>query len=413
MSAEANVQGLRLGVSESTTGEKPRRRRLWMVVGGAVIALAATAFVLLGGAGKGAAPSDGGGDTAAAAAGATGSATTGGDGEKEKEKAPVPVTAHAVATGPISSYITATANLVPEDEVKVLAEAEGRVAQLVVEEGDRVRRGATLAVLVRDDAQIALEKARLREQNARTAYDRSARMKEEQLISQEALDKLTMENDIARQERAEAEWRLSKTTIRSPFDGRVTWRNVKVGQHVRPGDELFTVADFEPLIARVYLPEKDMLNLRAGQEARLTLKADESVRFQGRIQQIAPVVDPATGTVKITVEAVAPPAQVRPGGFVAVAIVRESKPNAVLLPRQAVLRELQSAHVFVAENGIARKRTVELGLEESEFVEAVSGVAAGEQVIVAGQGGLRDQTPIQLHDEAVAGGKETAEAAVR
>jgi membrane fusion protein (multidrug efflux system) len=283
-----------------------------------------------------------------------------------------------------------------------------------VEEGDRVRQGAALVVLAREDAQITLEKSRLREQNARLAHERSTRMKNENLISQEALDKLTMENEIARQELAEAEWRMAKTTIRAPFDGRVTWRNVKVGQHVRPGDELFMVADFEPLIARVYLPEKDMLNLRAGQDARLTLKADESVVFRGRIQQVAPVVDPATGTVKITVEAIDPPAQVRPGGFVSVALVRQSKASAILLPRQAVLRELSSAHVFVADNGVARKRTIELGLEEGDFVEALSGIAAGESVIVAGQGGLRDAAPIKLMDQATtAGGTEAAQAAVR
>ena len=412
MSAEARVQGLKFGLADNGAAEAPKtRRKVWIWVIAGVVVLAGAGAVLVSSRSSG-----GGAPAGAGAASATASpaAATSTEGKTdEKAKAPVPVVARAVASGPISAYITTTANLVPEDEVKVLAEAEGRVAQLLVEEGDRVRRGAALAVLAREDAQITLEKSRLREQNARLAHERSARMKQENLISQEALDKLTMENDIARQELAEAEWRMAKTTIRAPFDGRVTKRNTMVGQHVRPGDELFTVADFEPLIARVYLPEKDMLNLRAGQDARLTLKADESVTFRGRIQQISPVVDTATGTVKITVEAVEPPAQVRPGGFVSVAIVRESKANTILLPRQAVLRELQSAHVFIAENGVATKRVVELGLEEGDLVEALSGVRAGEAVIVAGQGGLRDQAAIKLTDEAVAGGTEAAQAAVR
>jgi membrane fusion protein (multidrug efflux system) len=223
-------------------------------------------------------------------------------------------------------------------------------------------------------------------------------MKAENLISQEAFDKLTMDNDIARQELAEAAWRLEKTTIRAPFEGRVTGRVVQLGQHVRPGDELFTVADFDPLVAYIYLPEKEVLGLEPGREVRITLKADDTTRFAGRIRQLAPTVDTATGTVKLTIEAAAPPANVRPGGFVAIDIVRETRPEALLVPREAVLRELQSAHVFVASGDKAVKRVVEVGLEEGEMIEALTGVEPGEQVVVAGQGGLKDGSPIKVQE---------------
>jgi membrane fusion protein (multidrug efflux system) len=185
--------------------------------------------------------------------------------------------------------------------------------------------------------------------------------------------------------------------VRAPFSGRITSRLVEQGQHVRTTEEMFSLADFEPLVAFIHLPEKDVLGLRPGRETRITLKADESVRFHGRIRQISPVVDPATGTVKVTVEAVAPlPESVRPGGFVTVDIIRESHANAVLLPRQAVLRELQSAHVFVAKNGVAEKRPVSLGLEEGERIEVLSGLQPGERVIVAGQGSLRQGSPVEV-----------------
>jgi membrane fusion protein (multidrug efflux system) len=171
---------------------------------------------------------------------------------------------------------------------------------------------------------------------------------------------------------------------------------IQVGQHVRIGDELFQVTDFDPLIARIYLPERDVLGLTEGREVRLRLNADDSVAFAGRIRQISPVVDTATGTVKITVEASVPPADVRPGSFVTVDIVRETRGEALLLPREAVLRELKRAHVFVANDELAEKRVVTLGLEEGQFIEALSGVAAGERVIVAGQGGLKDGSAIKI-----------------
>ncbi|MEE8137912.1 MAG: efflux RND transporter periplasmic adaptor subunit, partial [Thermoanaerobaculia bacterium] len=170
----------------------------------------------------------------------------------------------------------------------------------------------------------------------------------------------------------------------------------QVGQHLRPGDELFQLTDFDPLIARIYLPERDVIGLEEGREVRIGLNADPLIRFQGRIRQISPIVDIATGTIKVTIEAEGPPVEVRPGSFVTIGIVRETRPDTLLVPREAVLRELQKAHVFVADGDLAVKRTVTLGLEEGDLIEALSGVEAGEKVIVAGQGGLKDGSPIKL-----------------
>ena len=318
------------------------------------------------------------------------------DGDKTNEKAPVPVSVAAIAVAPISSYITSTANLVAENEVKVLSEAEGRVAALLVEEGQLVKKGSPLVQLVRGDAEMAEAKARVRFGNARVGWERARGMFEKGLMSQGDYDKLAMEKDVAQQELAEARWRLSKTTVRAPFEGVIAVRTVNPGQHVRPGDSLFTITDFDPLVARIYLPERDVIGLEEGRQVRLTLRATDEIRFAGRIRQISPVVDTATGTVKVTLEAVRPPASVRPGAFVSVDIVRNTRPAATVLPREAVLRELQTSHVFVAENGVAKKRNVQLGIEEGDRVEVLRGVRAGEQVIIAGQGGLKDGSPIKI-----------------
>jgi membrane fusion protein (multidrug efflux system) len=310
-------------------------------------------------------------------------------GDKE-EKAPVPVSIAAVASGSISSYITSTANLVAENEVRILAETEGRVDDLNVEEGDRIGRGQVLASIDRSDEEITLKKAEVRAANARIVYDRAKQVVADNLMSQEQFDKVRMESEIAAQELAEARWKLDKTAIKAPFGGRVTERAIKPGQHVRPGDHLFTVADFDPLIARIYLPEKDVFGLREGRQIRISLKAHDEVRFAGRIRQISPVVDTGTGTVKVTVEATAPPAEVRPGAFVTIDIVRETRARATLVPREAVVRELQEAYVFVARDGAAVRLPIALGLEENGHIEAVSGIEPGEEVIVAGQGNLKD-----------------------
>ncbi|MEM6795346.1 MAG: efflux RND transporter periplasmic adaptor subunit, partial [Acidobacteriota bacterium] len=315
--------------------------------------------------------------------------------ETAAEALPIPVETHEVGTGQVSSYLTSTANLVPENEVRVLAEWEGRLARLHVEEGDSIQAGDVLAELARDDAEITLQKARVRAETARLAWTRAERLMEQELLSKDEFDKLAQAHQLAVQEQAEAEWRLEKTFIRSPFAGRVTQRAAQLGQHIRPGDELFTVADFEPLVARIYLPEQDVLDLSEGRAVNIALRADSDVRFTGTIQRISPVVDTATGTVKVTVEARRVPRAVRPGAFVRIDIVQETRQQAVLLPREAVVRELQSTYVFVDRDGVAEKRSVRLGLEENGRVEAIEGVVSGERVIVAGQGGLEDGATVE------------------
>jgi membrane fusion protein (multidrug efflux system) len=315
---------------------------------------------------------------------------------EEDEEIPVPVEVAEIMAGDIASYISATANLVAEDQVKVLSEAEGRVERLNVEEGDLVKKGQVLAVLVQDEARIAKSKVELKSSNTSAALLRAQDSFEQGLISSEAFDKLKMDHEIAMQEVAEAEWRLAKTVIRAPFTSRITERFITVGQHLRPGDELFTVADYDPLVARIYLPERDVYELEEGREVRITPAAGTELSFTGRIRQIAPVVDTATGTVKVTVEAVNAPAGVRPGAFVAIDIVRERHAGALLLPRESVIRELRTAHVFITEDNVAVKRPVTLGIEEGELVEVLTGVAEGDAVVTAGQGGLDDGQRIKI-----------------
>lgn len=375
----------------SSNSKRTRTRVIWISVLVVVLALTGVMVMNMGAAsanGADSPDSDSSSDTA------------------DNEKAPVPVEIAEIRSGPISAYISTTANLVAENEVRLLAEVEGRVARLLVDEGDFVRAGQHLATLVRDDEEINLRKAQLKETNARLAYERGQDLISKELISREAFDKFQMDFDIAQQEKAEAAWRLQKTTITAPFAGQISERMIQVGKNLRMGDELFQLTAIDPLVARIFLPERDVLGLQQGGEVWITLNADPDTRFAGHVRQVSPVVDTATGTIKVTIEAIDPPVEVRSGSFVTIDIVRETRSAAMLVPREAVLRELQSAHVFVfGEDGKAEKREVTLGLEEGLWVEATNGLEVGDEVIVAGQGGLKEGAAVKLigdHGDAAA-----------
>ncbi len=234
---------------EAGTNEAGRvvrsRRTKWISAVVGVILVAVVAAVILNGGARGA---NGAEDA----------------GEETEESAPIPVEVATVIRDAVSAYVTATANLVAEYDVTVLGESEGRVTSMIVDEGDVVRRGQMLARLDPSDEAIALKKAQLRHANAELVFERGRDLFERELISREENDRLTVDYQIAQQELAESQWALAQTVIEAPFAGRVTARHIQLGQHVRLGDPLFQITDFDPLIARIYLSERDVVGLTQG-----------------------------------------------------------------------------------------------------------------------------------------------------
>lgn len=318
--------------------------------------------------------------------------------EKEPEIDPVPVEISEVKSKPISSYLSTTANLEAENEAQVLAEIEGLVVQLLVEEGDWVNKGDILARLDEGDKRINLRKAALKVQSEQNNFERVQRMQSSSLISQEEFDKVDYAFQVARQEQEAAAYLLSRTEIRAPFAGIVSERLVKEGARVKPSDPVFSLVSRASLIAKIFLPEKDVLDLQIGDPVMMALNAIDDAPFRGEISLISPVVDPNTGTVKVTVKVPKIPGNVRPGSFVTVNIVRETHTLALTVPRKALIRDLQENFVFVVNGEEASKRKVVIGFEENGYVEILSGLEDGERIVTVGQGGLKDGTPVEIID---------------
>jgi membrane fusion protein (multidrug efflux system) len=159
---------------------------------------------------------------------------------------------------------------------------------------------------------------------------------------------------------------------------------------------LFTLVDRDPLEAKIYLPEKEIFGIQPKQKVSLTLNAQKSLTFEGHIKQINPSVDPKTGTVKVTVEVNQAPSEVRPGSFVDVRLVTQQHDNALLIPKKALIEEAGEQYVFLINNGAALRRTVRTGFMDDENAEVLSGLSAGNPVVIAGQGSLRDGTKTQI-----------------
>ena len=135
--------------------------------------------------------------------------------------------------------------------------------------------------------------------------------------------------------------------------------------------------------------------VRPGQAATVRLGSDDTAFLQGRVERISPIVDQASGTVKVTV-AINPRPGFRPGAFVRVEIRTDSKPDAVVIPKRALIEEDGQNYVFIAQNDTAKRAKVELGYQREGVVESANGVSPGQSVVVAGQGALKEGGKIKV-----------------
>ncbi len=313
----------------------------------------------------------------------------------------VPVEVAAVERRAISSYIETNGTLEAENEVDLVARISGPIVELNVEEGRKVGKGEVLARIDDRELNARAEVSRASLAEAKQAWERAKNLLDSALISPQAWEQAVTRHDTAQAQYEEDLIQLGYTKIRAPFGALVVVRYVNFAEHVAVNTPLFRVSDFEPLLCPIQVPEKDLVKLEVGQGAYLTLEAWPERRFAARVERIRPVVDAATGTVRVTLE-VATEGVLRPGMFARVFVETERRDDALVIPKAALSLESIGDVVYVAEGGAASRREVTLGFREGDFVEVTAGLAEGEPVVVVGQDGLADGTPVQPLGEAPA-----------
>ncbi len=319
--------------------------------------------------------------------------------ETKAEEEAVPVDVATVSRGPIEAVIRLSSNLEAERDVTVYAQAPRLVTRLLVEEGDAVRKGQLLVKLQDDEQKLALEKARIQLEQAERELERQESLFKQGLSSEQVYNDARHACDQARVAVEEARRSLQYTEVRAPISGVITERMVNLGDSVTVNQPLFRIIDFDSIVARVYVPEKDLRRLRVGQPARIHAPALGENPLRGKVLRISPVVDPKTGTIKVTVAVPNQPG-LRPGLFVDVELVTEVHPHALLIPKKALVYDNDQIFAFtVGEDHRAHRVEVRPVLENPEWVEPAEGFAEGDRVVVAGQTGLKDGTLVRLPGE--------------
>jgi membrane fusion protein, multidrug efflux system len=334
--------------------------------------------------------------SACAKDGVAGDANAPGKDANAKSEASIPVEVAKPVRGEMLAMYSGTATLDAEADAEVVAKVGGEVRRILVEEGDHVKAGQILAVL--DDRELRLQAAQTRAALAKSERDfnRQVELHEKGLVSAGAFEGLKYDLDNQRAANDIASLSLSYSEIRAPFAGIVSERHVKLGQEIATGTSVFRVTDPTPLKAAVYVPERELARLKPGQAASISVDALAGRSFPATVKLVAPTVDSATATFKVTLEVADPKGDLKPGMFARVGIVFERRAEALTIPRIALLDTDGASNVFIVKAGKAEQRAIKTGLSNAGKVEVVEGLDGTEQVIVVGQNGLKDGNPIRV-----------------
>lgn len=334
-----------------------------------------------------------------------------------------PVVAVDVALAALDSMVekvSVVGSLEPKHQAEVRSEISGTVIAVPVTEWVPVKRGDVLARLDprETDASLAMAKADLaraeaNETRAARELERSERLRAAGLATQRALDDANTEREAAkaateaaRAQMAYAKSRADKAVLRAPIDGVVSFRGANVGDYVENmgAPALFRVVDNRLLDLTVTVPAARSSRLAVGQPLTFTTEAVPGRTFTGAIAHINPAFDETSRTLQLIAAVPNDDGALRGGLFVSGEVTTGVRAAVLRLPREA----LQSwdiaagrAEVFVVDQGVARRRPVQVGATADGLVEITGGLDAGAAVVVRGAFNLRDGDPVR-----VAGGKE-------
>lgn len=294
----------------------------------------------------------------------------------------------------VIEQINATGAIEAVQSILLRPEVDGRITQILVREGATVGAGAGLFRI--DDAELRAQVDR-----AEADYDLAAQALERTrtLIAQNASSQADLERAeaTARSTRAALELlriRLARTTVRAPFAGVVGARSVSLGDYVTSSTDLISLQTVDPVRAAFDLPERYAERVKVGQEVEFQVAALPGRSFRGEVDFVDPVVRLPGRSILVKARVPNPRRELQPGMFVEVRLATDVRPEAVVVPEEAVVGTQAGTVVWVVTDGKVDRREVVLGVRTPGEVEIRSGVTAGEAVVVGGQTMLQPGAPV-------------------
>ena len=339
-------------------------------------------------------------------------------------RAPMPVDVATVSKAALFEDVQIVGNLTGNATVQVVPKVSGRLEAVNVRIGDTVSQGQVIARVedneVREqvrqaEAAFEVSKATIRQRQAdlkfaQTNLDRARSLYERQLVPKQSLDDADARHqaaaaqlELAQAQNAQSAARLQElritlanTSIRSPVTGYVGARFLDQGGFASANQPVASVVDIRLVRLVANLVERDLRRVPTGTPAVVEVDAFPGEKFNGRVSRVAPIFDPQTRTAQMEIEVPNPTGRLKPGMYARVSLRVAEKPDALAVPRNAIVERPGERGLFVIDGQTARYRKVEVGIQSPDKAEILAGAREGERVVTTGSGALRDGDRIVL-----------------
>ena len=307
---------------------------------------------------------------------------------------PMPVDVDTARIRPIVDAVRATGRIEAVQAVELRSDEQGRITGLLFSEGQVVSKGAALVKI--DDAMLRAqaERADADRDLSQQQLARVRRLREQNAAAPADLERAEAAARSATAALSLLQLQIARSTVRAPFAGVVGQRFVSLGDYVTTSSPLLTLQTIDPQRAVIEVPERHAGSLRAGQTVEFTIAAAPQRAFTARVDFIDPVVEGTNRTITVKGLARNPDRVLRPGMFIEARLATATRANAIVIPEDAI-QPLRTANIaWVVDKGKASRRVVALGVRSAGFVEVLSGVSAGELVVVGGLERMGEGMPL-------------------
>jgi len=316
--------------------------------------------------------------------------------EVSQEKAPVNAVTVILEPTTITDRINLPGYMEPWTRLKLMAKIKGSITEVLVDEGDRVKKGDILARIEDDDFRIAVERAEATYNLTKAEYGRDKSIYDKGVIPTAALDTNRTNMQKAKADYENAKLLLSRTVITSPMDGIIRHMDAKVGLQLSEGDPIAEILEIDRMKGIIGIPESDVTAVRKLENVDLTVQALGDRIITGKKHFLSPSPETAARLYNLELEINNSGGEVLDGMFVRADVVKQQVDNALTVPFYSVISRNGEQFVYVEEEGVARKREVRLGIMEKWMVQVTAGLHPGDKLLVEGHRDVEDKQKIKI-----------------
>jgi len=307
----------------------------------------------------------------------------------------LPVEAVVIKPQRLDTKLIITGSVFPNESLELKSEAAGKISGIYFKEGKKVKKGELLVDINDDELMAMLEKQKYNKKLNEDNEFRQRKLLEKDAISQEEYDNALNRLNTTNADIKLLEAQIAKTKIYAPFDGTIGLRFVSEGAYINSNTSIAMLYNLTPAKIDFSVPGRYSTQVVPGKRIFFTMENDSRI-LEGVVYAIEPQIDPNTRTLKVRAQADNRSGLLLPGQFVRVELILETVKNALLVPSEALIPELEGHKVFLSVSGQAKEVKVEIGLRDERNVEIVSGLNVNDTVITTGILQLRPGLPVEL-----------------